>query len=354
MADDPDRVPASAGDMRDSDEEIEFWAPIELTPCVPIADAFDKVDAEALMHQRWHRRLTMGATLAGGISVLSSVWDLGFGQLVPAMENWLFWIGIVSLVGLVVSIGLGLWKERKHRWLVNRHKAELYRLLRFEFVIHPGIWLKGADAGKAWVGERIAAIKAIGGRPALEESIERALLPEEESEPPRVPVATMRKLVEYYLSKRLNPQKEYLANRAQKNAFWDGWLVRNVTTGMLILSVLASLVQMAINLTGPNEHTLRNVIFATLGAASLPALAAMVRSLRMAYEFSRNRSRFMAAHDALSQLEKRLTHHLLWSKSEPGTEDTAVMLHDLQTSEALLRSEHQEWLRLMLEAEWFG
>jgi hypothetical protein len=354
MAEGPDRVPDSAGDVRDSAEEITFWAPLALAACAPIADEFEKVDSEALTHQKWHRRLTLGATLSGGLSVLCSVWDLGFGQMVPSMEEWLPWVEVLALVGLSLSIGLGLWKERKNQWLINRHKAELYRLLRFEFVIHPGIWLNSTVASEAWVREKIAAIKALQGRAALERSIERALLPEDENETPKVPSSTMLKLVEYYLAKRLNPQKEYLANRAQRNAFWDGWLVRNVTTGLLFLSVLASLIQMAVNWATSGEWTLRNVIFATLGAASLPALAAMIRTLRLAYEFSRNRSRFMAAHEALSQLEQRLTHHLLWGRSEPGAEDTAVMLQDMKTSEGLLRTEHQEWLRLMLEAEWFG
>jgi hypothetical protein len=354
MAEGPGRVPDSAGDMRDSADEIAFWAPLELAACAPIAAEFERVDTLALTHQKWHRRLTLGATLSGGLSVLCSVWDLGFGQVVPSMEDWLPWVEVVALAGLILSIGLGLWKERKNQWLINRHKAELYRLARFEFVIHPAIWLKGTAAGEAWVREKLAAIRALAGREALDRSIERALVPDEESDPPKVPSATMLKLVEYYLAKRLNPQKEYLANRAQRNAFWDGWLVRNVTTGLLILSVLASLIQMAVNWAGSGDWTLRNVIFATLGAASLPAVAAMIRSLRLAYEFSRNRSRFMAAHDALSQLEQRLTHHLLWGRSDPAAENASLMLKDLETSEGILRTEHQEWLRLMLEAEWFG
>jgi hypothetical protein len=97
------------------------------------------------------------------------------------------------------------------------------------------------------------------------------------------------------------------------------------------------------------------VLFTTLGAASLPVIASMIRTLRSAFEFSRNRSRFLAAHDALSKLEKRLTHHLLWARTTDLTpEYEAMILRELERCEAQLRTEHIEWLRLMLEAEWFG
>jgi soluble lytic murein transglycosylase-like protein len=221
------------------------------------------------------------------------------------------------------------------------------------------VWFGGHAAGADWVRARIVEIAAIRSRTDLDRTIEQALFPEQESDRPVIPVDTLLKLMEYYLSKRLNPQKEYLANRAQKNAFWDGRAVRHVNAILLFLSVVAASTQLAINadivLFSPPPAPVWNVAFATLGAASLPVVAAMIRTLRMAFEFSRNRSRFMAAHDALAQLEERLLHHLLWGRRpEASPEKSMVMLRDLQTCEYVLRSEHQEWLRLMLEAEWFG
>jgi hypothetical protein len=360
MPDSHDNVPASASDMRDSSAEIAYWAPLELEACRPLADAFDVVDAAALVHQRWHRRWTFAAAVFGGLAVLCAIWELGFGQLYPAAEQPLFVIEAVALLATAASLLTGWRQGRKNEWLLNRHKAEMYRLARFEFVIHPEVWLSERAAGADWVRAKTADIAAIRSRGDLDRTIEQALLPEQESDTPAIPVATLLKLVEYYLSKRLNPQKEYLANRAQKNAFWDGRAVRHVNAILLFLSVLAALTQLTINApdvftSPPPRVTVLNVVFATLGAASLPVVAAMIRTLRMAFEFSRNRSRFMAAHDALAQLEERLLHHLLWGRRpEASPEKSVVMLRDLQTCEFVLRSEHQEWLRLMLEAEWFG
>ena len=119
-------------------------------------------------------------------------------------------------------------------------------------------------------------------------------------------------------------------------------------------SVAAVLTQDAVIAWGPASE-FWEVAFTTLGAASLPVAAAIIRTLRSAFEFSRNRSRFQAAEDALHVLDDRLTHRLIWDDSHlPSADLTSVMLRDLARCEVHLRNEHQEWLRLMLEAEWFA
>ena len=280
-------------------------------------------------------------------------------------------IAALALILTAVMLLSGWGYGHKEKWLINRHKAELYRLMRFEFLIHPNVWAGGRAAAADWVRRRIGEVSALHGRSSLERSTERALLPEPDHDLPVIPAATVLQLAEYYLEKRLSPQKEFLANRAQRNAFWDGWLIRHVTPALLAMSVVAALTQLAINesrvareliaaVTGsqPSQgdaRTFWNVAFATLGAASLPVVAAMIRTLRMAFEFSRNRSRFVAAHDALTQIEVRLVHRLAAARTaEPGPTETSLMLRDLRTCEHVLGTEQQEWLRLMLEAEWFG
>lgn len=363
-------VPESAGEMHDSADEIAFWNLLPLEACHPILDAFDVVDAKALRFQWRHQRVTVLAALAGGLAVLCAIWELGFGQLSPTAASVLFISEALALASTAALLGYGYCKRLKDKWLVNRHKAELYRLMRFEFVIHPNEWLGGRAPAADWVRRRVGEVAALHGRPALERSTERAIVPESDGDITDATAATVMQIAEYYLEKRLNPQKEFLANRAQRNALWDGWFVRHVTPVLLALSVLAAFTQLLINrpdvftqlkavFSGGHAETVkpsfRSVVFATLGAASLPVVAAMIRTLRMAFEFSRNRSRFLAAHDALAQMEVRLVHQLAVAQtSSPGTPERSRMLREVRTCEHLLRTEHQEWLRLMLEAEWFG
>lgn len=346
----PPDMPPSDNDMLDTAAEIAFWAPLPVAACAPINERFATADRDALRSQRWHRVFTLAATLSGGGALLIGVWNLDFG--IPHANPAATELALVLL--LVVSIAIGTLQQRKNRWLLNRHKAELLRLVKFEFITTPSVW-DGRGAGAAqWVTDRVGEIDAVRDRRALRQAVATARLPEELTLPPDIASPTLLKLVEYYLAKRLNPQKEYLANRAQRNGFWDGALQRNVNTMLFFASVAAIATQAAFVVRGaPNARQLVTVI--TLCAASLPVVASMSRTLRSAFEFSRNRSRFLAAHDALSTLEHRLTHHVMWARTtELAPDAKATVLREFERCETQLRTEHNEWLRLMLEAEWFG
>ncbi len=125
-----------------------------------------------------------------------------------------------------------------------------------------------------------------------------------------------------------------------------------------------------------------------LAAIVLPVLAAGIRTYLAAFEFSRNKSRFYAAHKALAETEKSLVQNtfaavtaqpdgqvrhesvLIGSNfgqvivvaDDSATEASSVkpdanaypVLRDLAWCEHLLNAEHREWLRLMYDAEWFG
>ena len=79
-----------------------------------------------------------------------------------------------------------------------------------------------------------------------------------------------------------------------------------------------------------------------VAAAVLPAIAAGVRTYRSAHEFGRNQLRFTA-----------MSHYLQLIAHDIGTRsDEAFPL--LREAEMALDAEHRAWLRLMLEAEWFG
>ena len=86
----------------------------------------------------------------------------------------------------------------------------------------------------------------------------------------------------------------------------------------------------------------------TLFAAALPVVGAGVRTLRSAFEFGRNKLRYRAAHHALTRLANRLDARRRDALDAPG------LFRELSLCELILEHEHREWLRLMVEAEWYA
>lgn len=64
----------------------------------------------------------------------------------------------------------------------------------------------------------------------------------------------------------------------------------------------------------------------------------------MASERRRNAVPFQAKHYALGQLKKELQR-----ETDPDT-----IYHLLWQCERIMEAEHREWLRLMIQVEWFG
>ena len=106
------------------------------------------------------------------------------------------------------------------------------------------------------------------------------------------------------------------------------------------MSVAFALLDVAFEVTGRRETSR---VFLVL-AVALPVVAAGIRTWRAAHEFGRNMSRFEAKRSALEELARSLGE----------TRSPEAVFHLLWQSEQILEADHREWLRLMLEAEWFG
>jgi hypothetical protein len=81
-----------------------------------------------------------------------------------------------------------------------------------------------------------------------------------------------------------------------------------------------------------------------LSAACFPVIGAAVRTFRIAHEFGRNTLRFRATSNELARLVSKLER-----VSSPQAK-----LGVLRDAEKTLEAERREWMRLMIEAEWFG
>ena len=81
-----------------------------------------------------------------------------------------------------------------------------------------------------------------------------------------------------------------------------------------------------------------------IGAAAFPVVGAMVRTMRTAFEFGRNANRFDGVARILASVDQQLQ----------AAASPAVKLELLREAEFVLQHENRSWMRLMIEAEWFG
>jgi hypothetical protein len=79
-------------------------------------------------------------------------------------------------------------------------------------------------------------------------------------------------------------------------------------------------------------------------AATLPVCGAGIRAIRGVLEYGRNASRYEATHNVLVKLSERLRE----------AKDAAGVFREIGFCEQILEADLREWLRLMVEAEWFG
>jgi hypothetical protein len=396
-------------DMHDSPEELQYYSALPLAACQPITRAFESADKAALHFQKIHRRLAVTTASLGTLAVMLAILELGYDPVLRS--NWPGALRLLTAAELAFAVGAGLvafagWTgEFKEKWLLQRHQAELYRLLKYHFLIWPSRWTAAQAETQQWIQQRLNEIAALQGRQALH----RAVREPAPHGPFEVTLCRLRRdilrvLTEYYLVKRLSPQKEYLANRVQRNQMW-GWvgILPPVLFGASVLAVLVRSVLAVLesprvaSAVSPLAPGIDWPVFLTVLAALLPAAAAGLRTFRAAFEFSRNKGRFEAAHKALGELEARVVDEAIKASSgemdpsetaaagampadqapvptqlarlralgKPGpaapgqaaggaeTEGYAV-LYDLSWCEHILDAEHREWLRLMYEAEWFG
>jgi len=291
-------------------------------------------------------RVTPGLQLAGFKTVLED--SLGL----PMFEG-------LAMLAALAAVLVGLWTARQRAWMLERHRAERVRLLKFRYLISPDLW-SGVPERKqrldAWLEDQLELIRALTPHSLSEWA--------EVEEPPRPPETIpgarydderLRALSRYYRETRLWAQMRYLS---KKSSPW-GVLYRLTyrlpqalffITGIVVSAHFAA--ALFESLYHPQAHAvapadLRTLMFAVvplLLAVLLPACGATVRTVRLAYEFDRNALRSRAKKAALIDMERQMERE----QSPPA------LLESLWSCEYVLESDHREWLRLMIEAEWFG
>ncbi len=343
----------------EQDDEMHD-SPWDMPPGQPLRDAltlcqntvetgYRKADASALRHQRYHRLVTVIAAIFGTIAVLLAIIQLsGLFRGV-----WPLQVSGIAVVLALIAVILGLVSSQRLNWLLERHRAERYRLLKFRFLIDAAFWSGGKEKAKARANQLIDEVDDI--RALNPQALRRWI---DEGEVPVAPTPLphsktdkniIQDFLKYYQKKRLSVQMDYFARRAFRNirVHRYTWFLPPLFFFFSVLAALGHFVYNTVTSTydlQANVATSSFVVLFVVLAAAFPVVGAGVRSLRTAYEFARNNSRFRAKHVALSRLAERLRQE----------SDPEAIFRDLWSCEQILESEHHEWLRLMIEGEWFG
>jgi hypothetical protein len=363
-------------DMEDSDEDLERWRSLDLLlrDCaVTVVEAYRKADLTSHSYQIKRRLVVSVAAVCGMLAVLFAITQLTIFQL-PGSVRWsLYWVRAAEILAVIAAliavVVFGLRAALPTKWLLERERAERYRRLKFYFLIHPEIWGDAApEARRGWLRAQIARVESLD-KEGLENWAKG--VGSSEADPPEVPAGveseTLTQLLDYYKEKRLCWQRDYFDYQARRRHFWES-LTRHAPALFFFLSILAAMAHFLWELQLPELHGMLTGmgvegaphaaargettspahegagIALIMLAACLPVIGAAIRTVRTAHEFGRNTLRFEAASNELKQLSRKL---------QDGT-DPRVQLEVCQGIENVLEEERREWMRLMIEAEWYG
>jgi hypothetical protein len=353
-------------DLSDSREEraawpeplstwLDFFAGDDKAASFSLVAAARRYDKSALRLQSRHRISTLAGIWLGTAALLLAAATLCLASWSEGSPNSsiLRTITILTVIELalvfatLVVVGEGLAHKYHLHWLLERHRTERLRFLKFAALANSASWHR--DQAK------VARLKSR----LSEEAIQLANIDEsdlrsfaEESSLLELPVPMPKDVVipfydlaAYYRVKRLSGQLRYFdlrgAAQGARDAqvrFWPTWLF----FAGLFLAGARCVVELVEHAAGAEFRRATALLLGAMLATLF--LAAGVRTFRAAHELARNTARFRATYAALCVADGLLT-------SARGARE---VLQALAIAEAALVSEHREWLRLMLEAEWFG
>lgn len=320
-----------------------------------IAPAFAECDRAAGSMQGHHTRMVKVAAFFGPMAVVAAIWQLT-AKAAGDNESWFHdaaeWVEYVG-VGLgLAAIMIGVVLRLQHGWLVNRHKAESLRVLKFRMLADARLWCGDRHLWHDALKDEVAKIQRVTHRSL------RARAKHDDIVPPRpelaacqVPRDALDALSGYFLAKRVDWQLGYFQSKSEEMES-AGRILRRGPQFCFWAGIGCVVAHYTIKhrMHLENDGDLKPWALAFLAlAAALPVIGTGFRAVRLAREHSRSALLFAAKAAALTRLRARLVN----LKCAPGTE-TERILEMLNRVEDFLEAEQREWLRLMLETEWFG
>lgn len=342
-------------DMDDDAADLTRWS--TLSPVLKVLQEviypiYLATDAAAIRQQKRHSQLVLWAAVCGTLAVLCAIFELS--EIVPISRATLSIIELIAAIIAIVVVGLGIYSALHPDWLLQRFLAEQCRFIKFQLLLNPGAWYKSKPEEIRAQVERTAALLSEPSTHMIHEWVtwRKRIADRFDALPADIPADLLRDLIDYYEVKRLRGQQQYFQKQADKRHRWEIW-TRHVSPNCFYLSILCAFVHFLLEWLGSaGEHEEGGhrtwlhffaLVFVLL-ASVLPVLAMGVRTYRAAHEFGRNKLRFEGMSQFLSD-----TLRLLEKQEPPAT--TIPLLRE---AEIAMDSEHRAWLRLMIEAEWFG
>jgi hypothetical protein len=318
-------------DMNDSEEDLKHWpnlAPILQDCQATIFAAYRDANSSAMYHQTLHGVVAVVAAMCGMFAVLFAVVQLYFRALGEPLSQAGELIGVAEILAVgvaAVAVVLGLRAAFSKKWLLERQKAEGYRLLKFNFLISPALWKGRTPAARRhWLCRQVQSLNDLdeGALKHWAQGEEKVL----EKAPPEAPVdidkRTLTDLIDYYQEKarftKITPHLLFFLSIGAAGAHFVYDLTHSYGEPFSLLLIML--------------------------AACFPVVGDAVRTLHTAHEFGRNAVRFQATSNELKHLERNLH----------GKIDLQAKLEVIHGVERTLEAERREWLRLMKEADWFG
>jgi hypothetical protein len=346
-------------DMYDSPEDMEGTSllPRALKILSVICCPYWEANHHAKILQDKHRVITQRALIAATLAVTFAILQLPYlGRLTGWAEIAVPFVEFLAALGALIFVGWGLKLAVQKHWLLERHKAERFRFLKYRSLLGLITKTKNDPELKAWT--RSAQLVATSIQHMKEPDLQQwmkehyPIAKDDNSLRSVVDESDASEILAYYKQKRLDSQVNYFFKKSEIT-LKDDWFTKMLPPILFMASLFMALLHFGIDLTDLliGKLTKTDVtwgkgyaIYIITAAALLPVLGAAIRTHRSAHEYSRNTLRFSAVYQELRDA----------SEVFQALPDITARLRKLWESEEAIEEEHREWLRLMDEAEWYG
>lgn len=330
---------------------MELWSAIKSSPQPnSLLSLYAFYDGEAQRLLTRHRIAAGVAVITGGFALVIGIAQLGM-RAITKHELWpqrSFWTEVVLIAIGAIAVVWAMSRRYHWRWLTHRYNAEQLRLVRWRLFGKPDRW----GSSEASLAEPILhEIKKsiVEDESALEDLAQRER-PIDFSEVGDEASRQARLAARYYCANRLAAQIRYFERKGSdaERHWFQGPILAPLFFVFSLFFVVIHLVFVALA-SIPRFHAAKEALeLSSLAsvtvAAIVPAIWASIRTWRSANEFKRNAWRARAKERVLSKYRERLLNPDLAPNETFGT---------IALCEGIFAQDQGEWLRLMLETEWY-